>query len=882
MVAIGQKLQQAKAVLKKFYDKNTIRRIALTVLAAVLLIYVIVSIPVWTLKSEKLEDTASRQPLEGTEISPEAGEVVVAQNGGKTLTVNTADMSFEVKDDATGYRFRSYAKGGSAGSEKALLSLTYLGENNNLYEWNSYDNCVAFSSYALYQIENGVRININLNEGESNRFYEYLPKKMGVETFEETFKGGVERLMEEGELDETTGNRYLNTLSLVYKRSLTEECYAVTYTGNPPVSATNQLIEVTKLVGYTTEMLLEDADTFGFTVAFTEPAQFDLVLELTLDEAGNLIAHVPTGSIVSHNDYYTAQSVTLLPNFGATSVEEYEDGYILVPDGSGALVRFNSYISNVTDYKRPFYDNDFYSDYYYMPEYAQELYMPVYGVLYGAAEDTEKGFLAVIEEGARTAYMNVKLASAGADSAKYNKAYTSFEIEQYKRVKIDGEYSTDSGTYLVNTGMQDLDLTIRYQLYGADASYYELAKGYQKYLAEKEGMTVQYGDGSAQLYLEVVGGLNIASRFVGIPYSRAYSMTTYEELLKIMESMDGISYRLQYDGAFNGGWNTKLNRGADLASQNGSRSKLKKVLSYAQEKGIPLYMQVALSEIWEGGNGFRASNHAIRDYANEKVVLSRYQSVLGILNGALNDGVVHDDYYMLAPQYLSAVTDAFLADADDYQGLAVTDLAGMYYADYRYANYVSGETGDKVLTENLDKLSQNKLLALKNPHIDKLRYGSVATDVSRESSDYATFAVTIPFKQLVMNGLVGYTTEDINLSGKNTAYFILQAAELGADPKFILTYKNVDVLKNSDFSYLFSSQFALLEDKIKAVYEECASIRNQIGTDEIAGHEVIEDGVYRTVYGNGAEVLVNYNLYDVTLTDGTKLPAEGYLIKEGN
>ena len=91
----------------------------------------------------------------------------------------------------------------------------------------------------------------------------------------------------------------------------------------------------------------------------------------------------------------------------------------------------------------------------------------------------------------------------------------------------------------------------------------------------------------------------------------------------------------------------------------------------------------------------------------------------------------------------------------------------------------------------------------------------------------------------------------------------------------------MDVLKNSDFSYLYSAQFRLLEDKIKDVFQECASIRSRIGTNEITGHEVIDGGVYHTTYAGGAEVYVNYNLYEVTLPDGTQLPAEGYLIKEG-
>lgn len=880
MAAIKSFFGRAGAFLKKFYNKHTIGRIALTVLAAAALIYIAVSIPAWTLKNSSPQATQSRPPLEGQPIGKEAGKIQVAEKGGRQLWVDTAAMAAEVRDEK-GKTLYSTAAKGSAGTEAALFSLAYLGEDNNLYEWNSYDNSAALSSYEIYQIDGGVRFDVNLNEGESNRFYEFLPRKMRTEVYEQTFVEGIKGLMGDGSLDEATGERYLTTLSLVYKKSLTEDCYAVTYTGNPPVSATNQMIQAAALVGYDTDMLLADAEEFGFTVTFTEPAEFDLSVELTLDEKGDLVAHVPTGSIVSKNPYYTPQSLSLLPNFGATTVEEYEEGYILVPDGSGALVAFNSYKANVTDYRRPYYDNDFFSDYYYMPEYGEELFMPLFGMLYGSRDNAQKGFLAIVEEGARTAQLNVKLASPGADSAKYNKAYNAFEIAQYKRVKINGEYSSSSGTYLVNTGMQDLDLTIRYRFYDAGASYFDLAKGYQDYLVETEGLQKAYGDGAAKLYLEVVGGVNITSRFVGIPYRSARSMTTYKELSQLMEDLDGIDYMLQYDGVFNGGWNNELNRGADLAGQNGSKSDLKRVLAAAKEQGIPLYLQTALTRVWEDGNGYRTSMHALRSYDNEAVEVSRYQPVLGVPNSALSDGMVHDSYQMLSPGCLSAVTDAFLKEAGQYEALAVSDMAGMYYADYRYQGYVSGEQGNRILEESLGKLSETKSLALENPHMDKIGYGDVAADISRESSDYATFAFTIPFRQLVMNGLIGYTTKDVNLSSRNPAYFVLQAAELAAYPKFILTWKNVDVLKNSDFSYLYSAQYEVLEEKLKAVYEECAALRGEIGTNEITGHEVLAEGVYRTDYAGGKTVYVNYNLYDAQLPDGSVLAAESYLIKEG-
>lgn len=875
-------MKKLRLFLKKIYARHTVGKIFLTVAAAALLIYVIVSIPVWMIGQNDIARSSSRasENAGGGALDKTEGKVTLAENGGKVLSINTETLVLEVVDTATGEIFTSAVAGAESGSELALLSLRYLGEDNNLYEWNSYDNCTLFGSYELYPIENGVKIEMNLNEGESGRFYEYLPKKMPIERYEEMFKKGLEELRDSGELDSTRATRLLGTLSLVYRRSLTEECYAVTYTGTPPTSAVNQMIEAAGLVGYTREMLLEDSEAMGYTISFTEPALFDLVLEIKL-ENGELVAHLPSGECISGNDFYTIQNVRLLPNFGAVTSEQYAEGQILVPDGSGALFAFNSYRADVREYERPMYNNDYYSDYWYMPDYGEELYMPVYGMIYGSSGSTEKGFLAIVEEGSRNAYMHVKLAGSGADSSKYNKAYASFELSQYSRVKINGAYSNESANYLVNTGAQDIDCTLRFRLFGSGVDYFTMAKSYQAYLADSLGIGTVYDNGEAQLYIEAVGALNLYERFVGIPYRNEISMTDYEELLEIMKSLGDTNYMLQYDGVFNDGWNGTLENGAKLSGSNGSKKEFEELLEYAESQNIQLFLETTLSRIYGSGNGFRASTHAVRNYANDEVEISRYMAVLGILSSALNDGISHDTYYTLSPRYLGSITDSFLEDAADYAAFAVTDLAGMYYADYRFNGFVSGEEGNMVLNESLEKLSEGRKLALTNPHIDKIGFGSVAADVSRESSDYSTFEYTIPFKQLVMNGLIEYTTENVNLSSRNAAYFVLQAAETGALPKFILTSKNVDVLKNSDYSYLYSAQFEILADTINEVYAECSEIRSQIGTSEITGHEILDEGVYRTTYATGVVVTVNYNLYAVTLMDGSVLEAESYMIGGG-
>ncbi|MDE7299894.1 MAG: hypothetical protein K2N94_13910, partial [Lachnospiraceae bacterium] len=418
--------------IRRFYSKHVIRKLFLTALCVVLVIVIIYMIPVLFVKKGKLPEVKSAPLSESLgEIAKDEGRVLLAENGGRQLYFSTENAIFELVDQATGTTLVSGTASAEEGSDKALLSVQYLGEDNNLTEWNSYDNSVALGSYDMQRIRDGIRIHMNFNEGESQRFYEYCPKKMSVERYEEVFVAGLKRAKDAGEITAIQQQKYMMALEVVYKKSLTENCYAVTYIGTPPVSAVRQMLEIVRLVGYTQDMLFEDADEFDFTVTIAEPADFDITIEATL-ENGELVVRMPAGEMVSNNDYYSIQNVKFLPNFGSAAAEDYADGYILVPDGAGALFAFNSNQPTIRDYERPVYDNDFYKDYSFMPEYGEELMMPLYGMTYGAAENTEKGFLAVIESGAYNAYINVKLAGTAEGSYKYNKAYASFDINQFQ------------------------------------------------------------------------------------------------------------------------------------------------------------------------------------------------------------------------------------------------------------------------------------------------------------------------------------------------------------------------------------------------------------------------------------------------------------------
>lgn len=857
--------------IKIMYSRHLIGKITLTILGLCFIILLTWFIPVMMIEKNQIIGKENSPLTSNTgDIAIEAGEVLVAESGNKQLYINSDTMNIKVKDNKTGKVWNSSLNGGTTGTETALLSITYLGEDNNLYEWNTYDNCTLLKSYSLHKITNGLQIKMHVNEGESNRFYEYMPQKLPVERYENFFITGLDNLVTEGVLEQSEADKYKLTLSLIYKRSQVEECYAVAYSGNPPSSAVAQLINVTKLLGYTTEMLKEDSEFFGLSVTFREPASFDIVLEATL-EGDDFVVRIPTYEMVSGNDFYKIQNVKVLPNFGATMSTDYEDGYIFVPDGAGALFKFNTYEPAVPDYIRPVYNNDYYTDYYYKPEYGEELMMPIYGMTYGVDDGATHGFLAIIEEGAETSYINVKLASNNNETGSvFNKVYSSFDMTQYNKVKVYGPYSSDSPTYLVDTEEMDIDYKIRYKLYPEKVSYYDMAKTYQNYLLEQDSNLIKNESEGVKLYLDAIGSLTLKERFLGIPYNTTRSMTTYSELLDIIKDLGDKELIVQYSGMFNEGLNNSINKKADLVKENGSKKELKELKEYMTREDMDLFFGVSLSKVYDKGKGFSSKIHALYDYSNAAATVYRYLPSIGIFNGFVSSNANY--YYTLSPRYLSGIVNDFIHHSKEYESLSIPDLAGMYYADYKFKNIVTPYEATVILKDSLEKLSNNKTLALYNPRMDNIGYGDYAVEISRESSGYSTFYTTIPFRQLVMNGLVEYTTENVNMSSKNMNYYILQSLELNSYPKFTITSKNVDILKNSDYEFYYSTQYEILKNTMNKVYEACNLARQQIGSTEIVGHRIISKQVFCTDYASGVSVITNYGLNEYIGEDYTIEP----------
>ncbi len=849
--------------------------------------------PAFSLEAADIPAATSTSTAKGEEI-PVGATVTGAQNGGRTLTLDTETLVLTLTDDATGRTWSSAMEGSAADDTAALalLELTFRGEDNTETVWNSYKNCVAFHDYKLFQIANGVRVEMDINEGDSKVYLEYLPARFPKERYENFILPAVDQLLADGTIDEKQHQRYLDMLHQCYRLNpkatqpdpLPENLsYDQFFAGvSPAPSLRDALIKLTTLIGYTREMLIEDCAVFGVTPTFHEPAQFNLAIEFTLD-GGDLVAHIPTGDITAGNDFYKMQRIAVLPNLVAQAASAENDGYFLTPDGSGALMRFNTFVGSMTKYDRPYMDNNYYADYYYQSEFAEELRMPLFGVINGVEPSTH-GMLAIIEDGMDTANLHITLGTTAGTGKKKtysgtNKAYVSVDTLEHASVKINGAYADSSPTFVADSGHIVMDFTVRYKPYTSEVTYYDMAMDYRDYLSAQSGVAITAPEGP-KTFVEIVGAVTLIDRFVGVPYDNITSMSTYKDAQAIVEALPEGSV-VQYDGAFNGGVISKLNDGARLVKENGSIEELRALLDAAKKKNTDLFWQVNLSRVYVNGRDYIPYLHALRDFSNKAAEIYLYTPDTAIFNGRWDPIRA---YTRLSPKYLPYVTEKFLnglADQELNINLSVGDLGHDVFADLRYNSTINQVQANQLVKDSLNELKAKSALTLNDPSSELAPMADYVVNVSRTSSQYASFYCTVPFRQLALNGLTDVVGQDVNLSSRSLDYFLMQSAELGMGVKYTVTAKNPDILKTSHFESLYAVDWSEWKDEILRAADACNELRAVIGGQQITNHVILEKDVFETTYENGVRVITNYTALPYESESGVVEAGTYLLVQEG-
>ncbi len=629
------------------------------------------------------------------------------------------------------------------------------------------------------------------------------------------------------------------------------------------IVGTNNTYQVDLVSCKNTTQVTKTANGFSAKVYFTE-YQFGLTLEVSL-ENDELVVNVPDDSIVEDKAGSYISSISLYPFMGYTFLDE-EDGYMLIPDGNGALIYLDSkegryttgFSQMIYGGDRGFVDTGTYEllwDSMYMINDQNQVIAPVFGM---AHANQQLGYLAVVEQGEKRA--SIESHPNGA-MVNYNRCFAKFLLRD---VYVQPLNNSNSGTVTeVETDRTHTDLSVRYLLLEGDAADYSgMAVTYRNYLLNNDLVDVK--DTAYNTRVDFLG----TDREQFLMSTKAVTVTTVENIEEMFGEFqaDGIDSMLTvYKGWQKGGiFNFPITK-YKADSHIGGTKALTNLISESAEKNYQVYLNNDALRVNPDTNKF-TFNTAKR--VNKRTMRERTYSN------------VYDEYYYLTPMKTTSILTNF---TKSYTKKGVTNLAleGITNKLFSYSNkgsyytrYDCAESYENVIAS----VSEDANLILQQPFAYLWRYTGAFLDMPLGSSDYMYVDEEVPFLSMVLKGIMPMYSEYTNFEANKTEFF-LQMVESGVYPSFYLTYENSSKLIYTNSSDLYSTEYSTYKDAIKSYDEQLRELAGKVQNAYIINHEKMDNGVTAVTYDNGILVYVNYTDKDQTV-NGITVTAMSYKVGE--
>ncbi|MBP3195854.1 MAG: hypothetical protein J6N21_02470 [Butyrivibrio sp.] len=603
----------------------------------------------------------------------------------------------------------------------------------------------------------------------------------------------------------------------------------------------------------------------GFTAEiYWTKLKIGMTLEVTLTDDG-VVARIPEESIKEDGTQYYIGTVRIYPFMGSSYLDEKE-GYMLVPDGNGALIylddkegRYSSGYSGViygTDigFEESTAETLLWDKYNTITD-AEQVFAPIYGI---AHTDDQIAFLGIVEEGEERASIDVM---PNGVSVGYNRAYARFVLRKTYNQPTSVN-STTGSLHVYEDDRSHSDLQVHFIfLSGKDATYAGMANAYRDYLLEN-GQIVQT-DTSYKTRVDFLG----TERENWLLSTTPVVMTTVEDAENIYADLEknGVSGLLTvYKGWQDGGlYNLPISK-YKADSEIGGTSALTKFIKEASEQGntVYLYNDALLVNPDEQNATFNTI---------KQVNKRRYE--------ATTHAIVYDTFMYLTPSRTDYLLDKFVKSYAS-KGINNLALAGITsttftytYSGSKYTRFDTASSYDSTVAD----LSESTNLVLEKPCEYLWKYTTAFLDMPLYTSNYIIEDESIPFLSIVLKGVVPMYGDYVNFEA-NKKEFLLKMVEAGVYPSFYITQMESSELINTNSSDIYSSQYDVFKSTIIEYDAELRDIYEKTEGATIVDHVILDNSVRVVTYSNGTRIYINYSQSSQTV-DGVQMDAMSYCIK---
>lgn len=634
------------------------------------------------------------------------------------------------------------------------------------------------------------------------------------------------------------------------------------YMGRVPVFARTNLIKSVKATDYTPEDASDDRVANNLDPLQPNLKTFFVPMEYRLD-VDSLVVEVPMGEVVyplevqdNQGETYTypLHTITVLPYFSAAHRDT--DGYIFVPDGSGALVRFGSAKYTLSYLGPQVYGLDLTEDNKTQRlVQSEQTYMPVYGLKSG-----DTAFVAIIEDGEALARINT--ARAGFVNS-YNYVNPQFKVMPHADLSLGPIGSVVVYQKRIYQG----DIRIRFRfLSGDDADYVGMAKAYRDYLIGMGRLTPLDSEGDLPFYLSVVGSIPRDEPVLGIPRRVIRSLTTFDQTQEIADKLLTLGVRnikLRYSGWLRGGPEHIFPDRVSLEPVVGGRKGLDSLAATLEEKGVAFYPQVSFLNVFRNSvfDGFLTRRDAAQFFDNRPKEITDYDLVFGL--------PTRSGSYILSPKSLGRVVESFFDDYSKYHidSIGLDCLGDQVNSDFRNKPeaVVDRQQSARIVEEQLawiQRAGYGILVeggnALSYPYVEGI------VGVPFRSSDHEILDESVPFYQLVVSGQIEYAGIPLNMSS-DYRRLLLQSVSLGAGLHFQWAYGNTALLTNTDYDHLFAIRYEDWLEQAVSDYHKANEVHSVISGARIVDYHQSTGDHSVTVYDNGVSIETDFAASTLTV-----------------
>lgn len=813
-----------------------------------------------------------------------SGYETVYENKSFMLQIDGSTCEIAVLDKKTQKTYYSnpqerdsdiIAKGDGVEMLKSQLIVYYKNNKGETSQYYTSSDSLEYGQVDFEKIENGVRVTYVF--GKQNKTYLY-PPRISVSRMEEfkikmsdEDKESLEFLYYLIDLDEMTNE---DRKAYLVETPELEDCpqfYNVEglFRGSSGITKIPEYVseeaeEIFARAGYTEEDMEQDYAQMGLELPEDKNAIIQVAIEYTLDEYG-LLVNVPNSSIEYDKTNYHVTEIDVLPYFGAASSED--KGYILVPDGSGALIELNNGKTQYDIYKKLLYGSDKTINYSTLQtDDGTNAYLPVFGL------KTENScFVGIVEKGDGSCSIT---ADVSGRYHSYNHTSPIFLITP--NALIDKSSSLAALDY--QKDIISSDLTVRYLFMSNDSlNYSGMANDVREYYLKTGKLEKDEGTEQNGLSLNLIAAVLGQKIFMGYEYYSVYPLTTYSQVSEITDwfELNGITkLNVVYEGWGNGSYDNGLASKAKTINALGGKSGFKDLIEYSKSKGITLVPDVNFMYVSQRNkSGFSESKYASRNIQGSVATVMQYEY------GTMRKSTGSIGSYIVKPATFIGLSEKFFEKYNSYgcENIYLNNIGTDLNSDYHRGRLTDRTQAQDYSEQLLEKSNALYNVTVSGGNLYTLKYADRIIDFPLESGKSYIIDSEVPFYAMVLSGCAKMNS--LVTFDHSSDWYTLKLIEAGIYPQFEMIYTDISQLREAE-SDIICGSFETLRDKAVSIYNDVSSALEYVDGSSIVYHCEILPNVTATKYENGYAVIVNFTESTVTV-DGITIEGSSWATVEG-